>query len=47
MVRKAWGKGYATEAATAVLRYAFLVSDPDKIIADIRIENEGSINVAT
>ncbi|QIP36737.1 GNAT family N-acetyltransferase [Komagataeibacter rhaeticus] len=47
LVRKAWGKGYATEAATAVLRYAFLVSGLDKIIADIRIENEGSINVAT
>ncbi len=40
-----WGCGYATEAARAVLRYAFDVLDLERVIADVDEPNEISIRV--
>jgi RimJ/RimL family protein N-acetyltransferase len=37
-----WGKGYATEAAQAVLDAAFLYSDVSAIIAGVRVTNDRS-----
>ncbi|MCA3645980.1 MAG: GNAT family N-acetyltransferase [Methylobacterium sp.] len=37
-----WGKGYATEAAQAVLDAAFLYSDVKAIIAGVRVMNDRS-----
>lgn len=44
--RSAWGKGYATEAAKAILDYALETLDLDGVIADIDPEKFGSIHVA-
>ena len=41
-----WGHGYATEAARASLRYAFLTQPVDAVIATIHPENEASQAVA-
>jgi RimJ/RimL family protein N-acetyltransferase len=41
-----WGKGYATEAARAGLRYAFQELDRNHVISLIRPENHPSIRVA-
>jgi RimJ/RimL family protein N-acetyltransferase len=41
-----WGKGYATEAATAALNFAFLTQSVDKIISCIHPENVPSQAVA-
>ena len=43
--RTAWGKGYATEAATAVLNYGFDTVNLDEIVAVIHAENERSQRV--
>lgn len=43
--RRYWGRGYATEAATAILQYAFSTVNLDKVIADIHYSNRGSIRV--
>ncbi len=40
-----WGRGYATEAASAVLRYAFDVLGIEYAIADVDEPNEASIRV--
>lgn len=40
-----WGKGYATEAATAVLDYAFLHTDLDHVIGFVMPPNIGSYRV--
>lgn len=40
-----WGKGYATEAAQAVLDAAFLYSDIGAIIAGVRVTNDRSRSV--
>jgi RimJ/RimL family protein N-acetyltransferase len=40
-----WGQGYATEAATAVMRYAFDQLKLDRLVALTRPENERSIRV--
>jgi len=40
-----WGKGFAAEAASAVLRYAFKELQMERIIAGIRPGNTNSINV--
>lgn len=44
--RHAWGKGYATEAATPVLAHAFRTLELEHVIADIDPGNIGSIRVA-
>lgn len=41
-----WGKGYATEAANAAIRYAFLTQPVDKIISCIDPDNTPSQQVA-
>jgi RimJ/RimL family protein N-acetyltransferase len=46
LARQWWGKGYATEAARAGLRYAFEERDRDHVISLIRPENHLSIRVA-
>ena len=40
-----WGKGYATEAAKAVLRYAFMQLGLDKVIGVVHPENIASCRV--
>lgn len=44
--RKYWGYGYAVEAAKACLKYAFEYLQADKVIAQIRPENQRSRQVA-
>ncbi|WP_026701753.1 GNAT family N-acetyltransferase [Salibacterium aidingense] len=44
--RKYWGKGYATEAAHAILRYAFDILEITEVVADIHQLNKGSMRVA-
>jgi len=41
-----WGKGYATEAAAAAMRYAFLTQPVDRLISNIDPENTPSQAVA-
>ena len=40
-----WGKGYATEAATAALYFAFSILEQDQVAAFTTIENSPSRNV--
>lgn len=40
-----WGRGYATEAAQAILHYAFNVLKLEKVIADVDEPNGASIRV--
>ena len=44
--RDQWGKGFATEAARACMRYAFEELGADKVISLIRPENTASRRVA-
>ncbi len=44
--KAAWGKGYATEAAEAAIRYAFLTQPVDRLISCIDPENTASQKVA-
>lgn len=44
--RTFWGQGYATEAALASMRYAFLTQPVDRIISCIDPENKASQAVA-
>ena len=44
--RPAWGKGLGYEAARAVLEYAFGALDLQRLVADIRSDNERSIRLA-
>lgn len=46
LVRSAWGKGYATEAATACIDWAFDTLGWDEVIHPIDPANEPSIRVA-
>lgn len=46
LIRAAWGKGYATEAAKPVMRHAFLSLGVERIIAEIAPGNAASIRVA-
>src|SRR6185436_7410194 len=41
-----WGKGYATEAAAAAMRYAFLTQPVERLISNIDPENKSSQAVA-
>jgi ribosomal-protein-alanine N-acetyltransferase len=45
LVKKHWGKGYATESAKASLDYGFKVLGLEKIIGKAMVENTPSINV--
>ncbi|WP_141744665.1 GNAT family N-acetyltransferase [Pseudomonas sp. NBRC 111126] len=44
--RSAWGKGYATEAASPIVEHAFRTLGADRIVADIEAENIPSTRVA-
>jgi len=44
--RQYWGRGYATEAAEAALRYAFLTQPVDRLISCIDANNVASQSVA-
>lgn len=44
--RPYWGHGYATEAAAASMRYAFLTQPAEKLISSIDKDNLASQNVA-
>jgi [ribosomal protein S5]-alanine N-acetyltransferase len=44
--KKFWGQGYATEAALAIVRYAFEDLDLSRLICLIDPENLASVNVA-
>lgn len=44
--KKLWGKGYATEAATAVRNYAFDILHLPEIVSCIAHDNERSMRVA-
>jgi RimJ/RimL family protein N-acetyltransferase len=46
LVRAAWGRGYATEAARPVLEHALNTLKLTEVIADIDPANKASINVA-
>jgi ribosomal-protein-alanine N-acetyltransferase len=45
LAKQFWGKGYATEAAQAVLEYGFTILHLDRIIALAKIENIASRKV--
>jgi ribosomal-protein-alanine N-acetyltransferase len=44
LLRKHWGKGYATESAKASLKYAFEVLNLEMVYAMANIDNAASIN---
>jgi RimJ/RimL family protein N-acetyltransferase len=46
LVRAAWGRGYATEAARPVLDHALTTLGLQEVIADIDPENRASVRVA-
>ena len=46
LIQAAWGYGYASEAARAVLRHAFEGAGLDRVVADIHPENTRSRRVA-
>ena len=46
LAREFWGKGYATEGARRVLKYAFEEMDRDHVISLIHPDNRASIKVA-
>ncbi|KAB0637516.1 GNAT family acetyltransferase [Burkholderia stagnalis] len=46
LVRAAWGRGIASEAAVAMVRHAFDTVRLPRVIADIAAANTGSLNVA-
>ena len=45
LIRKYWGKGYATETAKASLDYGFANLNTEQIIATVNCENDASNNV--
>jgi RimJ/RimL family protein N-acetyltransferase len=47
LLRKAWGQGYATEAAVAVRDWAWRRVQPRRLISLIHPENARSVGVAT
>lgn len=46
LARRAWGRGYATETAAAIIDYAFSERGLDRVISMIHPENEASVRVA-
>jgi RimJ/RimL family protein N-acetyltransferase len=47
LAEPSWGKGYATEAATAILRHAFETHDVSEIKSSVFKDNDASLNVQT
>lgn len=47
LAKQFWGHGFATEAAAAAMRYAFLTQPVDHLISNIDPENTASQAVAT
>jgi len=45
LIRKFWGRGYATETALASLQYGFEILNLNEIIATVHCENEASNKV--
>jgi RimJ/RimL family protein N-acetyltransferase len=45
IVRPFWGRGYATEAARAMIAYAFETMKLPRVLADTSADNERSQNV--
>jgi len=43
--RSSWGRGYATEAADAVLRHGFSELGVSRVVADVEADNEASCRV--
>jgi RimJ/RimL family protein N-acetyltransferase len=46
LVRSAWGRGIATEAARTLVKHAFETVRLPRVIADIAAENQASLHVA-
>lgn len=46
LVRRAWGKGVASEAAGRIVEHAFLGAGVERIVADAHALNEASLAVA-
>ncbi|CAB3701857.1 GNAT family N-acetyltransferase [Trinickia soli] len=46
LVRSAWGRGIASEAARALVKHAFETVGLPRVIADIAAENRASLHVA-
>lgn len=46
LVKEAWGRGYATEAAKRILEHGLQKVGPNRIIAEIDPRNEGSVKLA-
>ncbi len=46
LVRSAWGRGIASEAAAPVLAHGLSIAGPRTIVADIDPDNVGSMRVA-
>jgi RimJ/RimL family protein N-acetyltransferase len=46
LIRSAWGRGIATEAAGALVIHAFKTANLPRVIADIAAENHASLHVA-
>jgi [ribosomal protein S5]-alanine N-acetyltransferase len=46
LAREAWGKGYATEAASACVEAAFASLDVERVLAVVDLENEASLRTA-
>jgi RimJ/RimL family protein N-acetyltransferase len=46
LARSSWGKGYATEAARRLMRYAFTEMNRDHLISCIAPDNVSSVKVA-
>ncbi len=45
LIRKHWGKGYATEACTTIIQYAFEENIMNTIHGAVDLRNQASINV--
>ncbi len=45
LIKKAWGKGYATEACRRLLKFAYEDSPLDEIVANIHPDNDASRRV--
>ncbi len=46
LVRSAWGRGIATEAARALVSHAFQTAGLPRVVADIAAENDASLHLA-